>query len=222
MTSFVNIKYSTQHSGVARAESAFGAVRQLAHAFSGTRGLATLLLSAIAAAVMVVAYQVMDSVTEGHLLVMWIAVWAVAFAVLAMFAGTARSAAVSLKAGLDSWSRSVAEARADQRLWQAARNDPRVMADLQMAMLRSQADVEVAVDAAATAPAAVASAPAGLTQRALRVGGAELQAYLQSAKAEAPAATSAPAAIEPLPAGLTQRAKRLGGPELRAYHHYYV
>lgn len=218
MTSFVNIKYSTQHPGVARAESAFGAVRQLAHAFSGTRGLATLLLSAIAAAVMVVAYQVMDSVTEGHLLVMWIAVWAVAFAVLAMFAGAARNAAVSLKAGLDSWSRSVAEARADQRLWQAARNDPRVMADLQMALLRVQADAEVA---AVVAPAAVASAPAGLTQRALRVGGAELQAYLQSAKADEQAA-AAPAAVESAPAGLTQRARRLGGAELRAYQRNYI
>jgi hypothetical protein len=219
MTSFVNIKYSTQHPGVARAESAFGAVRQLAHAFSGTRGLATLLLSAIAAAVMVVAYQVMDSVTEGHLLVMWIGLWAVAFAVLAMFAGTARNAAVSLKTGLDGWSRSLAEARADQRLWQAAKNDPRVMADLQMAVLRGQADAEVAVDTAVTAPAAVASAPAGLTQRALRVGGAELQAYLQSAKAEAQVAANvaAPAAVE-VPAGLTPRAKRLGGAELRAYH----
>ncbi len=222
MTSFVNIKYSTQHPGVVRAESAFGAVRQLAHAFTGTRGLATLLLSAIAAAVMVVAYQVMDSVTEGHLLVMWIGVWAIAFVALALFATAARSAAVSLKAGLDGWSRSLAEARADQRLWQAAKNDPRVMADLQMALLRGQADAEVAVDATVAAPAAVASAPAGLTQRALRVGGAELQAYLQSAKVDASAATGTAAAIEPLPAGLTQRAKRLGGPELRAYHHYYV
>lgn len=221
MTSFVNIKYSTQHPGVARAESAFGAVRQLAHAFSGTRGLATLLLSAIAAAVMVVAYQVMDSVTEGHLLVMWIAVWAVAFAVLAIFAGAARNAAVSLKAGLDDWSRSLAEARADQRLWQAAKNDPRVMADLQMALLRSQADEEVA---AVVAPAAVVSAPAGLTQRALRVGGAELQAYLQSAKADAQIAAdvAAPAAVESAPVGLTQRAKRVGGAELRAYQRNYI
>lgn len=217
MTSFVNIKYSTQHPGVARAESAFGAVRQLAHAFSGTRGLATLLLSAIAAAVMVVAYQVMDSVTEGHLLVMWIAVWAVAFAVLAIFAGAARNAAVSLKAGLDGWSRSLAEARADQRLWQAAKNDSRVMADLQMALLRAQADAEVAIDAAVVAPA---SAPAGLTQRALRVGGAELQAYLQSAKADAQVA--ADVAVAPVAAGLTQRARRLGGAELRAYQRNYI
>ena len=222
MTSFVNIKYSTQHPGVVRAESAFGAVRQLGQAFSGTRGLATLLLSAVAAAIMVVAYQVMDSVTEGHLLVMWIGVWAIAFAALALFASAARNAAVSLKAGLDGWSRSLAEARADQRLWQAAKNDPRVMADLQMALLRGQADAEVAVDAAVTAPVAVASAPAGLTQRAVRVGGAELQAYLQSAKDQEAGATVTAAAIEPLPAGLTQRAKRLGGAELRAYHHYYI
>jgi hypothetical protein len=151
MTSFVNIQYSTQHPGVVRAESAFGAVRQLGQAFSGTRGLATLLLSAVAAAIMVVAYQVMDSVTEGHLLVIWIALWAVAFAALAIFAGTARNVAARVKAGLDAWSRSVAEARADQRLWQAAKSDPRVMADLQMAMLRSQADAEVAVPVAAPA-----------------------------------------------------------------------
>jgi hypothetical protein len=147
MTSFVNIKYSTQHPGVVRAESAFGAVRQLGQAFSGTRGLATLLLSAVAAAIMVVAYQVMDSVTEGHLLVMWIALWAVAFAALAIFAGTARNVAARVKAGLDGWSRSMAEARADQRLWQAAKSDPRVMADLQMALQRA-ADDEVATPAA--------------------------------------------------------------------------
>jgi hypothetical protein len=166
MTSFVNIKYSTQHPGVVRAESAFGAVRQLGQAFSGTRGLATLLLSAVAAAIMVVAYQVMDSVTEGHLLVMWIALWAVAFAALAIFAGTARNLAARVKAGLDGWSRSLAEARADQRLWQAAKSDPRVMADLQMALQRS-ADIEVA------APAA----PAVKAERATGSGASVLRAY---------------------------------------------
>jgi hypothetical protein len=227
MTSFVNIKYSTQHPGVVRAESAFGAVRQLAHALSGTRGLVTLLLSAIAAAVAVVAYQVMDSVTEGHLLVMWISLWAVAFVVLAVFAGTVRNVAVNLKAGLDDWSRSLAEARADQRLWQAAKNDPRVMADLQMALLRAQVETEVAVDAAVAAPVAVVAAPAGLTQRALRLGGAELKAFLARAKADAKVdpdtAAAATATVEPVAqAGLSQRARRVGGDELRAYHRYYV
>ena len=139
MTSFVHLNYSKQHPGVTRVESALVAAQQLRQGFSGTRGLASLLLSAVAAAVMVVAYQVMDSVAEGHLLVMWIGLWAVAFAVLALFAGTARNLAARTKAGLDSWSRTLAEARADQRLWEAARSDPRVMADLQAAMSRDQA-----------------------------------------------------------------------------------
>ena len=139
MTSFIDIKYSTQHPGVSRVESAIDAVQQLKVGFPGSRALATLLLSAIAAAVMVVAYQVMDTVAEGHLLVIWLSLWAAAFAALALFAGTARNLAARTRAALDAWSRAVAEARADQRLWTAAKNDPRVMADLQAAIVRSEA-----------------------------------------------------------------------------------
>lgn len=149
MTSFVHLEYSNQHPGVARVESAIDAAQQLHQGFSSTRGLATLLLSAVAAAVMVVAYQVMDSVAEGHLLMMWIAMWAAAFASLALFAGTARRFAFRLKSGLDSWSRSLAEARADERLWAMARSDARVMADLQSAITRSE-DTDLDVSAAKT------------------------------------------------------------------------
>ena len=138
MTSFVNIKHSMQHPGVARLESAIDAAKQLRRGFSGTRGLAALLLSAIAAAVMVVAYQVMDSVAEGHLLVMWIGLWAVAFAALALFAGTARNLAARVLAGLDTWASSIAQGRADMRMWEAARTDPRVMADLRVAISRKE------------------------------------------------------------------------------------
>lgn len=139
MSSFVHLEYSNQHPGVARVESAFEAIQQLRHGFFRARGSAALLLSAVAAAVMVVAYQVMDSVAEGHLLVMWIAMWAVAFAILgASFAGTARKAAVQLKVGLDSWSRSMASARADERMWAVAQSDPRVSADLRVAVTRGK------------------------------------------------------------------------------------
>jgi hypothetical protein len=162
MTSFVHLEYSKQHPGVARVESAFDAAQHLRHGFSGTRGIATLLLSAIAAAVMVVAYEVMDSVAEGHLLVIWMALWAVAFAVLALFAGTARQLALGLKNGLDSWSRSLAEARADQRLWALARTDARVMADLQTARTRSEDSEAGLVESAA---------------RKLQAGGAVLRAH---------------------------------------------
>lgn len=144
MTHFVNVKYPTEHLGVNRIESAIDTAKQLHQGISGTRGLAMVLLSAIIGPVMVVAYQVMDSVAEGHLLVMWIALWAVAFAALALFAGAARNMAMRLKAGLDSWSRSLAEARADQRLWALAKTDPRVMADLQLAKLREEAKTDAA------------------------------------------------------------------------------
>ena len=139
MTSFVHLEYSKQHPGVARVESAIDAAQQMRQGFSSTRGLATMLLSAIAAAVMVVAYQLMDSVAEGHLLVIWIAMWAAAFAVLALFADTARRTVLRIKAGLDNWSRNIAESRADARLWALARTDARVMADLQTARSRTAA-----------------------------------------------------------------------------------
>ena len=137
MTSFVHLNYSTQHPGVDRVASAVDAANQLRHGFSGTRALAKLLLSAVAASVMVVAYQVMDSVAEGHLLVMWIALWAVAFVVLAVFAGSSLKLAARIRIALDNWSSGLAKARADQRLWAMAKIDPRVMADLQAAQSRS-------------------------------------------------------------------------------------
>lgn len=151
MTSFVHLEYSTQHPGVARVASAIGAAQQLRHGFSGTRSLATLLLSAIAAALMVVAYQVMDTVAEGHLLMLWIAVWAVAFAALVFFAGAARTLATRLKDGLDNWSRNLAEARADERLWSMAKSDARVMADLQTAQSRNEYFDDVAAKPASAA-----------------------------------------------------------------------
>ena len=138
MTSFVHLEYSKQHPGVVRLESALDNAQQMRQGFSGTRGLATLLLSAMVAAVMVVAYQVMDSVSEGHLLVMWTALWAVAFAALVLFAGAAGSVAVRLKDGLDGWSRNLARARADERLWAMAQSDSRVMADVLAARTRGQ------------------------------------------------------------------------------------
>ncbi|TAG33577.1 MAG: hypothetical protein EAZ34_07335 [Polaromonas sp.] len=137
MTRFVHLQYATEHPGVVRVESAMAAAQHLRQGFSGTRALAKLLLSAIAAAVMVVAYQIMDTLAEGHMLVVWTGLWAAAFVALAAFASTTRHLAARIKGGLDNWSRNVAQARADERLWAAAQVDSRVMADLQNAMART-------------------------------------------------------------------------------------
>jgi hypothetical protein len=155
MTSFINIKYPTQHMGAKRIESAIDATRRMRQGFSGMRVLATLLL-ALVTVVMVVADQVMDSIAEGHLLMVWVGLWAVAFAALAFFAGAARQMAVRARASLDSWSSSLAEARADQRLWAIARQDARVMADLQAAQSRSEV---LAAPALAASAAPVSAAP---------------------------------------------------------------
>ena len=101
-----------------------------------------MLLSAIAAAVMVVAYQVMNSMADGHLLVVWIGMWAAAFTTLTVCASTARHAIVKAKSRLDQWSRNIAARRADERLWAMAKTDPRLMADLLSVKARNAASDE--------------------------------------------------------------------------------
>lgn len=143
MTTFVTPNQLTRHVGANRVESAIAGAAQIKRGVSGTRGLATLLLSAVVAAVMVVANQVMDSVTEGHLLVMWMAMWLSAFIALALFATPARNLALRVKDGLDGWSAALAQRSADERLWAAAQSDPRVMQDLQAVMRRAETDQPV-------------------------------------------------------------------------------
>ena len=175
MPSFVSNQYPDQHPGVSRIESAIEGAMQLRKSWSPTRGLVALLLTAVAAAVLVVAYEVMDSVVEGHLLVLWIALWAAGFVSLAMVSGTVSRVGLGAKASLDGWAQRQARARADQRLWRIAQSDQRVMADLQMAMSRQQALTQ---DMAITAP--VASTV--LTKRALRLGGSDLRAFIRQVR----------------------------------------
>jgi hypothetical protein len=113
MTSFVQLNYSKTHPGVARLEAVIDLMQRSFSGFSGTRGLAKLFLSAVVAAVMVVAYQVMDSVAEGHLLLMWLALWAVAFAALAVLSQSASHLAARLMGHADRASRGFSKARLD-------------------------------------------------------------------------------------------------------------
>ena len=144
MTSFINTSHPDHHHGADRVEALMDAAQQLPRNVSGKRGIALLVGSALAAAVAAVAYEVMDSADESHLLMIWMVLWVALFALLAFFAGALRTAGRQLKSSLDDWSRGIAEARADQRLWAIARQDDRVMADLQSAMSRSEADVAMA------------------------------------------------------------------------------
>jgi hypothetical protein len=106
----------------------------------GARGLSALLLAAAIATLIVVADQVIDTWADGHLMLAWVLLWAVVFAGLALFADSARQLARRTVASLDSWSRSLAEARAEMRLWDLARHDPRLMSDLMAARDRATQD----------------------------------------------------------------------------------
>lgn len=143
-----SIKNFTQQYGSAyKLESAVKVVKKPSRqGFSGSRILFALLFSAVTAAGLVVSYEVMDSVQESHLLVMWMALWYVAFAALALFASTARQVVQHMKDTLDAWSSNVARKHADQRMWEMAKSDPRLMADLQAAKLNKAgwADAHVA------------------------------------------------------------------------------
>lgn len=138
MTSFIQPSYPTQHPGAARVDAAVGAVSSMRRGFDSTRGLSVMLLAAMVSALVVVADQLIETWADGHLLVAWVALWLVGFVALAVFAGAARKLAVTLVGALDGWSRRVAQARSDQRLWAIANSDPRVMADLNAAIARNE------------------------------------------------------------------------------------
>jgi hypothetical protein len=134
MTQFVHIDYPTVHPGIERVRRAAGALKHIASTFDGARGAATLLLAAIVSALVVVANQVVDTWTEGHLLAAWIVLWTVGFAGLALLAVPARRTVAAAR----TWWAETAQARRlaaeDRKLWDVALTDARVMADLSRAM----------------------------------------------------------------------------------------
>ncbi len=118
----------------------------------GVRGLSVLLLAAAVSALVTLADQYVGVWTDGHLFFGWVVLWAVVFAGMALFASTARKLASKTLAVLDGWSQSMAHARAEARLWEIAKSDPRVMAELMVARSRSQDAAEEEGFAAALAP----------------------------------------------------------------------
>jgi hypothetical protein len=139
---FVHLEYATTHPGVVRAEKAVQTVRAIGHSMTGPGSLAVLLLSAVVAALVVVADQMMDTWADGHMLAAWVALWAVAFAAVGLFAGATRHLATKLLSSLDAWSAHLARRRADERLWSIAQTDARLMAELQGAVSRSDTHLD--------------------------------------------------------------------------------
>lgn len=148
MTTYVHTHTASGSAGAAspasRNRDGSGVVPPARKRLDGGKGLAAMLLAAIVSAMLVVADQLMSTWVQGHLLAAWVALWAVGFAALALLAGTVRRFSSKVMADLDAWSARVAQRRADERLWLIARQDSRVMADLQSAMSRDEESLPAA------------------------------------------------------------------------------
>jgi len=134
MTSFAHVDQPSQHPGVVRAERVAKSLQHAVHHFDATRSGASMLLAAIVSAFLVVANQVVETWTEGHLLVAWIVLWLIAFAAMGLLARPAKHAAIGLRTGLKRWSAARKQAAQDRELWNLALTDSRVMADISRAM----------------------------------------------------------------------------------------
>ena len=122
---------------------------------AGAKGLAALLLAAVVAAMVVVADQLIDTWADGHVFLVWVILWALVFAATLVFAGTARRMAQRLMVVLNRWSQEAAQRRAEARMWEIAKSDPRVMGELVAAQQRVPASQ---ADATESDPLAVQSA----------------------------------------------------------------
>ncbi len=83
---------------------------------------------------LVVANQIIDTWSEGHTLTAWMVLWLIAFAALALLAGPVRRAASMLRAGFHAWKEARRREAEDEKTWNAALHDARIMADLSRAM----------------------------------------------------------------------------------------
>ena len=139
MTNFVQPNFPSHHEGIERVGDAIDNATAAYRKFDGARGLATFLLAAVVSGLLFAANQLIDTWADGHLLAAWIALWAVAFAALALAAGPIRRAVASVKefdgsAMYAAWSARRKARIQDEKMWDYAQQDARLMADIMRAV----------------------------------------------------------------------------------------
>ncbi|MBP8184057.1 MAG: hypothetical protein KAX88_08140 [Rhodoferax sp.] len=105
-----------------------------------SRSLAGMLLASVVAALLVVADKLIDTWADGHLLVVWVALWTGVFTALALMAPPLRQLTDVIARVLNRWSVVRARRNAEKDLWAYAQQDYRVMRDLQVASSREEAE----------------------------------------------------------------------------------
>lgn len=142
MTSFVQPGFPRVHEGANRFADALERVQAALAHLRSPAGMVSVLVAGGLAAVIVVAWQVVNAWADGHLLAAWIAMWVIVFGLLAAFSDAIRAWPLQWQARLQA-RRQLARARAaDERTWSAAIADPRLMAELDCALLRAQQEAQ--------------------------------------------------------------------------------
>lgn len=142
MSKFVHVDFPATHLGVERVENAVSFLKTFRFRFDDSRTLAAMLVTALVAALLVVANQVIETITDGHLLAAWIGLWAVGFAAMALLMDTVFAAMRSLRSAMSlrvsQWRQAQRSAQQDADLMALASSDHRVMADVRAAASFSQ------------------------------------------------------------------------------------
>lgn len=99
------------------------------------RPLAGMLLAAGMAALLVTADQVINNWADGHMLAAWVALWTVTFAALAILATPLRKMSNAGAAWLNAYMQASKERQQEAEMWELARHDHRVMAEIRMASI---------------------------------------------------------------------------------------
>lgn len=139
MTHIVSAEFPQSHGGWDRMSEGVSLVQPLLRQLRGSKGLQATLVTGGLAAVIVVANQIVNAWADGHLLLAWVAMWAVIFALLALFSDVIRAWPARLRAGIARRWQEYQRAQADARTWAAALSDPRLMAELDCAWRRADA-----------------------------------------------------------------------------------
>lgn len=142
MSNFIYNSYSVENTGVVqfyRTEE-----QRLADAGQVSRGvkharqpLLSYVIAGAAALVLILANWFESSEAQGlPMLTAWAVLWAMAFASITLFSTPVRRAVRMARSGYRAWVSSRQQAAADERIWNAALQDARLMADLARAMDR--------------------------------------------------------------------------------------
>lgn len=138
MTSFVQPEFPLVHGGVVRFANAIERAQTALARLRSPAGMASVLVAGGLAAVIVVAEQVVSAWADGHLLAAWIAMWVLVFGLLAAFSDAIRAWPLQWQARLQAHRRAAAQRAQDEKTWSAALADPRLMSELDCALLRAQ------------------------------------------------------------------------------------